>query len=151
RLAEPPDGVHGIFRPDFPLVDPLNRAGQLRGIEPVKILGQEEADVVAEMEQHPEIVKASRRDALLVRAPEIQHERAVVRQFLTHDPGEFGKPTNVLVLVLVAVFLLPLKREWRTRDDEIDACVRDLSEEFTRVPAVSGPKGSRIDRGLSGK
>jgi hypothetical protein len=55
------------------------------------------------------------------------------------------------VLVLVAVFLLPLKGEWRTRDDEIDARVWDLSEEFARVPAVSGPKGSRIDSGLSSK
>ena len=47
-FGQPPDGVDRVLGADLALVDPLDRRGELGGVMPEELLGQEEAALVAQ-------------------------------------------------------------------------------------------------------
>ena len=111
RLAEPPHRVHRVLCPDLPLVDPFDRGGQLRRVEPVEVLCEKEPHLVAERDEHSEVVERARRHAGLVRPTQVQHEAAGVLQDAANVPRKWHQPLDVLGLGYVSVGLLPAKRE----------------------------------------
>ena len=80
RAGKPPERIDGILCPQFPLVDPLDWAWQLGRVVPEKLLGQVETQLVAEAQQHPELIEASHRDALSIGAAEIEDKAPIFAQ-----------------------------------------------------------------------
>ena len=135
-FAEPPDGVHGVLRPELALVDPLDGAGEFRRVVPVKILGEMEAEFVAEMDRHAEVVEAARGRAGFVSAAEVEDEAAVILELAMDEPGEVREPRHVFGLGLVAVFLFALESEGRAGQNEVHAGIRQRGEQVERIAAI---------------
>src|SRR5713226_557950 len=145
-FAEPPHCIDGILHPHFPFVHPFNRARQFRGIKPVEVFREKKSQFITEADQYPEIVEASGGNTFLIGTPEIKHKAAIAFQNTLDLLCKLNKPVDVISLVFVSVRLLPLQSERRGRNYEIDALVRQQSQQFERVAAVC----SAVVRGIGG-
>src|ERR1700684_1263995 len=79
-LAEPPDGVHRVLHSQLSLVDPFDRARQLRRIEPIKILSEKKSQIVAKSDGNAKIIQTSGWKALFVGSAKIEYKAAVMLQ-----------------------------------------------------------------------
>src|SRR5262249_8287827 len=124
---------------------------------------------VAELEEHPVVVKRADRATALVSAAKVENETACGFEHAQRGFAEMPEPVDVFRLLLIPVRLLPQEGERRTGNDEIhrggleqpkswQAVAGDLEAEagpvdlpFSRNPCIhlGISHGRRLGRGLS--
>src|SRR5260370_26337098 len=110
----------GIFHADALHVHPLRGARQPRRVVADELLAEVEFPSLQEPQERSKGERGHYRQARLPRVPHLDDNRALGFQELTKARGEAREPADVFLALKVSVLFLPVERERRRREDQLN-------------------------------